>query len=162
MKNKFVVGAISIALVLGGAAAVGAAKNYSSQDDFNGNKGASSTDPLQTFSLTEGQKVELENEHGKTFYKVESDDNDDRLNTDDAVDLTVLSLEEASKIATNTVSGTITEVEKEMEHGRLEYTFEIESKNGEVEVRIDAQTGEVTRIDFDDVNDDDKYDNSDD
>ncbi|MEW9050206.1 MAG: PepSY domain-containing protein [Neobacillus sp.] len=151
MKNKLVVVAISIALVLGGAAAVGASKNYSSHNDFNGNKGATSTEP--TFSLTEGQKVELENEHGQTFYKVESDHDDFVLNAG-AVDLTILTLEEASKIATNTVSGSITEVEREMEHGRLEYKFEIESKNGQMEVRIDAQTGEVTRIEYDDNTDD--------
>jgi uncharacterized membrane protein YkoI len=155
MKNKLVIVAISIALVLGGAAAVGASKNYSSHDDFNANKGETSTKP--TFSLTEGQKVELENEHGQTFYKVETDHDDFVLNAG-AADITILTLEEAAKIATNTVSGAITEVEREMEHGRLEYKFEIESKNGEVDVRIDAQSGEITRIEYDDDNNDDSDD----
>ena len=49
-----------------------------------------------------------------------------------------------------------------MEHGRLEYKFEIQSNRGEADVRVDAETGKITRVKFDDDSRDDRYDDDDD
>ena len=62
-----------------------------------------------------GQKIELETEHGQTFYKVETDDDETviRSSSSQQTNTSALSVEEAAKIATNEVNGKITEIEKE-------------------------------------------------
>ena len=152
------IGGLSVLLMFGGAAAVGASKSGTQPDD------SIHLDDKKTFNIVEtqslpqisaGQEIELETEHGKTFYKVETDD-DSNISSTPSTNSSTLSIEEAAKIALNKVNGTITEVEQEMEHGRLEFKFEIQSNRGEADVRVDAQTGEVTRVEFDD--DDDRDD----
>jgi hypothetical protein len=158
MKKKMMIGGLSVLLMFGGAAAVGASKSGTHPDD------SIHLDDKNTFNIVEtqnlpqisaGQEIELETEHGKTFYKVETDD-DSNIPSTPSTKSSTLSIEEAAKIALNKVNGTITEVEQEMEHGRLEFKFEIQTNRGEADVRIDAQTGEVTRVEFDD--DDDRDD----
>jgi uncharacterized membrane protein YkoI len=163
MKKKVLIGVVSSLLVLGGAIAVGASKNDTRQDDSIHLDDKSSVINLATQSLPEikaGQEIELETEHGQTFYKIESDD-DSSQSTASQSNTSALSVDEAAKIAVNEVNGTITEVEQEMEHGRLEYKFEIQSDQGEADVRVDAETGKVTRVKFDDDSRDDRYDDDD-
>jgi uncharacterized membrane protein YkoI len=157
MKKKMIIGGLSALLIFGGAAAVGASKSGTQPDDsiHSDDKNTSTiVDPQNLPAISAGQEIELETEHGKTFYKVETDD-DSNNSSNQATNGSTLSVEEAAKIALNKVNGTITEVEKEMEHGRLEFKFEIQSKRGEADVRVDAQTGDVTRVEFDD---DDNHD----
>ena len=158
MKKKMMIGGLSVLLMFGGAAAVGASKSGTQPDD------SIHLDDKKTFNIVEtqslpqisaGQEIELETEHGKTFYKVETDD-DSNISSTPSTNSSTLSIEEAAKIALNKVNGTITEVEQEMEHGRLEFKFEIQSNRGEADVRVDAQSGDVTRVEFDD--DDDRDD----
>ena len=160
MKNKVLIGAVSSLLVLGGAFAVGASKNDTRPDDSIHLDDKSSVINLGTQSLPEikeGQEIELETEHGQTFYKIESDDVSSN-SSDSQSNTSAISVEEAAKIAINEVNGTVTKVEKEMEHGRLEYKFEIQSDQGEADVRVDAETGNITRVEFDDDGDDDNRD----
>jgi uncharacterized membrane protein YkoI len=164
MKKKVLIGVVSSLLVLGGAFAVGASKNDTRSDDSIHLDDKSSLINLGTQSLPEmkeGQKIELETEHGQTFYKIESDDDSSNSTTSQS-DTSAISVEEAAKIATNEVNGTVTEVEKEMEHGRMEYKFEIQSNQGEVDVRVDAETGKITRVEFDDDSRVDRDDDKDD
>ncbi|MDQ0972953.1 putative membrane protein YkoI [Neobacillus niacini] len=164
MKKKVLIGVVSSLLVLGGAFAVGASKNDTRSDDSIHLDDKSSLINLGTQSLPEmkeGQKIELETEHGQTFYKIESDDDSSNSTTTQS-DTSDISVEEAAKIATNEVNGTVTEVEKEMEHGRMEYKFEIQSNQGEVDVRVDAETGKITRVEFDDDSRVDRDDDKDD
>jgi uncharacterized membrane protein YkoI len=165
VKNKFLIGAVAGLLVLGGAIAVGASKNDSLPED------SSSVINLETQNLPElkeGQELELETEHGQTFYKIETDDDSSNSSPTTSTNTSALTIEEASKIATNEVNGKITKIEKELEHGRLEYKFEIQSDQGEADVRVDAATGKITRVEFDDdsrdnrVEDDDDNDDDDD
>jgi hypothetical protein len=158
MKKKMMIGGLSVLLMFGGAAAVGASKSGTQPDD------SIHLDDKNTFNIVEtqnlpqisvGQEIELETEHGKTFYKVETDD-DSTIPSTQPTNSSTVSIEEAAKIALNKVNGTITEVEQEMEHGRLEFKFEIQSNRAEADVRVDAQTGEITRVEFDD--DDDRDD----
>ncbi|TDL72791.1 hypothetical protein E2R56_16500 [Rhodococcus qingshengii] len=166
MRNKVLIGVVSSLLVLGGAIAVGASKNDTPQDNSVQVDDKNSVINLGTQNLPEiipGQEIELETEHGQTFYKVESDDDDDtNSSSTQSTNTSAVSIEEAAKIATNEVNGKITEVENEMEHGRLEYKFEIQSDRGEVDVRVDAETGKITRVKFDDDSGDDRYDDDDD
>ncbi|WP_307196671.1 PepSY domain-containing protein [Neobacillus niacini] len=155
---------MSSVLVLGGAIAVGASKNDSRPDDSIHLDDKSSVINLDTQSLPEikeGQEIELETEHGQTFYKIESDD-DSSKSTASQSNTSAISVEEAAKIAVNEVNGNITKVEQEMEHGRLEYKFEMQSDQGEVDVRVDAETGKVTRVKFDDDSNDNRDDDDDD
>jgi uncharacterized membrane protein YkoI len=168
MKKKMMIGGLSVLLLFGGAAAVGASKSGTQPDDSVHLDDKNISTVVETQNLPEisaGQEIELETEHGKTFYKVETDDDSNNSSTQNA-NSTSISMEKASKIALNKVNGTITEVEKEMEHGRLEYKFEIHSNRGEADVRVDAQTGKVTRVEFDDDDhddfDDDDHDDDDD
>lgn len=166
MRNKVLIGVVSSLLVLGGAIAVGASKNDTPQDNSVQVDDKNSVINLGTQNLPEikpGQEIELETEHGQTFYKVESDDDDDtNSSSTKSTNTSAVSIEEAAKIATNEVNGKITEVENEMEHGRLEYKFEIQSDRGEADVRVDAETGKITRVKFDDDSGDDRYDDDDD
>jgi uncharacterized membrane protein YkoI len=162
MKNKVLIGVVSSLLVLGGAFAVGASNNNTRPDDSNHLDDKSAVSNLDTQNLPElkaGQELELETEHGQTFYKI--DDDDSSKSTASQSNSSAISVDEAAKIATNEVNGKITEVEKEMEHGRLEYKFEIQSDRGEVDIRVDAETGKITRVKFDDSRDD-RYDEDDD
>ena len=160
MKKKMMIGGLSVLLMFGGAAAVGASKSGTQPDDSIHLDDKNTSTIVETQNLPEisaGQEIELETEHGKTFYKVETDDDSSNSSNQSTAD-TNLSIDEAAKIALNKVNGTITEVEKEMEHGRLEYKFEIKSNRGEADVRVDAQTGEITRVEFDDDDHDDRDD----
>ena len=64
------------------------------------------------------------------------------------------------------MGGTVHEIEREVEHGRLEWKVEITARDGiTYDVRVDAATGDVTRIDQDDKDsgkDDDRDDDGDD
>jgi uncharacterized membrane protein YkoI len=164
MKNKVLIGALSGLLVLGGAIAVGASKNDSRPDDSIHVDDKTSVKNLDTQNIPEikdGQEVELETEHGQTFYKLESNDDSSKSSSSQTTNTSALSVEEAAKIATNEVNGKITKIEKEMEHGRLEYKFEIQSDQGEADVRVDAASGKITRVKFDDDSRDDKNDEDD-
>lgn len=152
MKNKFLVGVIAVGVVMGGALAVGAANGNDDSNHFDDSKVNGGAATQTAPKVIKNVEVELETEHGQRFYKVETDDS--MVAPPPSAD--AISIESATEIATNTVNGTITKIEKEVEHGRLEYKFEIQTGSGESEVRIDAETGEVTRIEHDD----DKYDDS--
>jgi hypothetical protein len=152
MKKKILIGGLSALIILGGAAAVGASKSGTQPDDsiqLEDKKTSINVDAQNLPEISSGQEIELETEHGKTFYKVESG------SSSPSAASSKLSVDEAAKIALNKVNGKITEVEKEWEHGRLEYKFEIQSTRGEADIRVDAETGEVTRVELDDdeVND---------
>ncbi|MEH7523961.1 PepSY domain-containing protein [Bacillus sp. JJ1503] len=108
MKKKFMIGAISAAVILGGAVAAGAAKN-------------------------EFPNAELQNTNQK-----------------------MITHEEAIKIALTKAEGHVESIELEKESGKRYFEVEIENKDKEFEIRIDAITGDVLSVkeDFDDNDDD--------
>ena len=152
MNKKIIIGGLSALLMFGGAAAVGASKSGTQPDDsihLDDKNTSIIVDPKNVPEVSTGQKIELETEHGRTFYKVETDDSS-KHSSSQSTTSSHLSMDEAARIALNKVKGTITGAEKEYEHGRLEFKFEIQSKRGEADVRVDAQTGEITRVTFED------------
>lgn len=67
---------------------------------------------------------------------------------------TPISPREAAAIAVRHVGGgTVTEIEREFEHGRLEWKVEVVHNGQEVDVRVDSRTGKITRVDRDDRDD---------
>jgi hypothetical protein len=62
-----------------------------------------------------------------------------------------LSADDAVIAVRGQYGGTVHEVEQEWEHGRLEWKVEITAADGiTYDVRVDARTGAVTRVDQDD------------
>lgn len=62
-----------------------------------------------------------------------------------------LTADDAVRIAQARVGGTVHEVEREVEHGRPEWKVEITAADGVTyDMRIDAVTGDLTRVDQDD------------
>ena len=145
MKNKFIVGALSGLLILGGAVAVGASKNDTRAEDS---------------IHQEDKKVSgnvNDNEQGQTTIKVEADDS----NSTAAANANFITMEKAKEIAISKVNGTVVEIEQELEHGRMEYKVELNTRTGEAQVRIDAETGKVVRVEHDDDKDDIRDDDDD-
>ena len=71
-----------------------------------------------------------------------------------------MTAEEAANIVRQRYGGTVREVEHEVEHGRQEWKVEIAAADGKTyDVRVDAKTGDVTRVDQDD---DDRHGDDDD
>ena len=73
-----------------------------------------------------------------------------------------LSISQVSEIALGAQAGTIEEIELEREDGKAVFEVEIKTDTGEVEVMIDAATGDVLSMEQDDDNDDDDDDGEDD
>ena len=141
---------LSALLILGGAAFVSASKNDTRPDDSNhqDDKKISASVNSQSKSETtvNGQKVEIETEHGKTYVKVDSNDS----NNSKTASKNLISSDQAAEIAMKTVDGTVREIEQEIEHGKMQYKVELTTGSGEAKVRIDSETGKVVRVDKDD------------
>jgi len=58
--------------------------------------------------------------------------------------------DDEQRIEVGRVGGAVTRVEAEVEHGRPEWKVEVVAAGRETEVRVDAQTGAVTRVRTDD------------
>lgn len=89
---------------------------------------------------------------------VENDDDDDSYkggqktatNNSTVANKNEISQDEAIKIAEKAVNGKVYKVEKEYDDGRIKYEFELNSDKGEVDVEIDALTGDILEMDYDD------------
>ncbi len=67
-----------------------------------------------------------------------------------AADDSMITLEDARAIALGAVPGTVVEEDLEREKRRWVYEFEIDTDAGEVEVSVDAYSGDVVEIEHDD------------
>lgn len=77
--------------------------------------------------------------------------------TEQEINKKVITLDKAEEIANSKVVGSIDSIELEREHGRLEYHVDVQGQNGEeIEVEMDAVTGEVIKV----KNDDDDNNNT--
>ncbi|MCL6570905.1 MAG: PepSY domain-containing protein [Bacillus sp. (in: Bacteria)] len=139
MKNKVIVGALSAILLLGGAIAVGATNNDTQAED------SIHQEDNKISSNVNGKKVEIETEYGQTGVKAEAGDSNSSTST-----TKLITAEKAVEIAVSEVSGTVAEIEQELEHGRLEYKVELDTSIGEAKVRIDAETGKIVKVEHED------------
>jgi uncharacterized membrane protein YkoI len=74
-----------------------------------------------------------------------------------AADKTVISEEQAKKIALEKVNGEIVEFEPDHDDGQPEYDVEIRADGKEYDMEIDGYTGEITKLEVDDDDDDDDH-----
>ena len=122
------------------------------------------------------EEIELEKESNKAVYEVdiEKDDIDydlyidaysgeiysvdrDDHNDDDDIDdnnlsnnKNTISQADATAIAEKAVNGKVVEIEKDEDDGLIKYEVELKTDRGEAEVEIDASTGKVLDVEWDD------------
>ena len=122
------------------------------------------------------EEIELENESNKAVYEVDiekddidydlyidaysgeiySVDRDDHNNDDDIDDdnlsnnKNTISQADATAIAEKAVNGKVIEIEKDEDDGLIKYEVELNTDRGEAEVEIDASTGKVLDVEWDD------------
>jgi uncharacterized membrane protein YkoI len=108
-------------------------------------------------------EVRVDAKTGKVLAVVEDDDRDldlDRVGqtsevSNDTVNKTFITAEQARQIAVKTVDGTVIEVDRDIENGVPVYEVELRTSTGEDEVEIDAASGKVLSVEHDRFDDDD-------
>lgn len=148
-------------------------------DDRNGNAAGNTTSTADIISQDEAvsiartvaegdvRKIELDEDDGRLEYEIEignydieidavtgeildvdHDDDDDRDDVPAGIVTTsdMISQDEAIEIARTVADGNLHKVELDEDDGRLEYEIEI----GNYDVEIDAITGEILDVDYDD------------
>ena len=90
-----------------------------------------------------------------------ADDKDDKEDLDDnstkiESSKVAITREAAIKTALIEATGTVTDVELEKDDTQIFYKIEVEDGTKEVEVKVDANTGEVLSVDEDDDNDNER------
>ncbi|MBU8880108.1 PepSY domain-containing protein [Bacillus sp. FJAT-29790] len=191
MKHKFLIGILSACVILGGAVAVGAAKNDTSTSNQLKVKEIEkiiSISEAKNIALSKVngnvESVELKNNLGKQYYEVdikngeknneihinaftgeimsvtEDIDHDDKNN--DRVDFSqstnTISEQKAIGIVEKAVNGTVIEIDKDDDDGQSVYEFELNTNQGRKEVKINAVTGKIVKIENEDVDDDNDLD----
>ncbi len=182
MKKKFIIGAVSAAVILGGAVAAGAAKNeYSKAELQNANQKMITHEEAIKIALTKAEghveSIELEKESEKRYFEVEienkdkefeiridaitgevlsvrEDLDDDFEKTDKSISNNYISIQKAIEIAEKEVGGKVTEINRDEDDNQFIYEVELKTSKGEAEVDIDAVTGKVLDVEIDDDGDD--------
>lgn len=173
MKKKFILGALIGTVVLGGAVVVGA-KEYIPL--INDKKELITLEKAESIALSKFkgnvEEVELEREHGKLHYKIEldddmdthvyidavtgdivgnaSDDDDDDFSKNQINNTNIITKDEAIKLAEKAVGGKVYSYEKELDDGIVKYELELRTNKGEVDIEINAVTGDILEIDYED------------
>ncbi|MGN7424747.1 PepSY domain-containing protein [Cytobacillus praedii] len=176
MKNKLLISGIAAALLVGGTVAVSAAKKEPVVSEAK----MITAQEAEKIALTKAEgrveSVELENRFGQRYFDVDiengnmdydihidaysgdvlkvkeqmdmDDDNfDEKINTSNK---NLLSSEKAIEIAEKTVNGKVTEMDKDEDDGRMIYEFELKTNKGKVDLELDAITGDVLNVEYDD------------
>ena len=112
---------------------------------------------LYEVEITENNKeteVLIEAKTG-TVLSIESDEEDQEIAPDDLTETgSLITEEQAKQIALNHIGeGGIIEIELERESGIILYSIGIISDQKEVEVEIDAETGEILEVEWEDDED---------
>jgi peptidase YpeB-like protein len=150
MNRKLIVGAIAAgALILSTGTAF--ALSNSSDDTSAATPSvptfASTSAPTSdsTSESTTGSTATTESSSGSTLTSEPT-----RTPESTSVPAGSLSAADASRIVVERVGGTVHEVEREVEHGRVEWKVEVTARDGNTyDIRVDAETGAVTRVDQD-------------
>ena len=177
MKKKMIIGTLSAALLFGGAFAVGASNiddGKKVDNKTNDVKTVLSTEEVKKIALQEiagtVEEIELERKSDKVVYGVEVEkDNFDydlyidaysgeiyTINHDDDHisplnnKQNMISQADATTIAEKEVNGKVVEIERDEDDGFYKYEVELRTDRGEVEVEIDAVTGKVLEVEWDD------------
>lgn len=138
-----------------------------------------SVDEVKNIALKEVdgfiEEIELESKSGNKVYEVEiekdevdydltidaysgevytvnhDDDDDDNYRANDVQNKqNIISQGEAAAIAEKTVNGKVIEIERDNDDGVIKYEVELRTDRGEAEVDIDATTGKVLEVEWND------------
>lgn len=180
MKKKMLIGTLSAALVFGGAFAVGASNNEDVNkvnDKAKNEKTFLSLDEVKKIALQEVngvvEEIELERKSDKAVYEVDiekddidydlhidaysgeiysvdDDDHDENLSNSNQNTKNTISQVDATAIAEKAVNGKVVEIKKDENDGFFKYEVELKTDRGEAEVEIDASTGKVLDVEWDD------------
>ena len=122
------------------------------------------------------ESIELERAKGKQYYEIdidngeedfdikinaldgkvisinkERDDNDDNDQAEKEINgEKIISEQNAIEIAEKEVNGMMKEIEIDEDDGQILYEVELQTKKGEADVDIDAETGKVLKVELDD------------
>lgn len=94
--------------------------------------------------------VKLDAFTGEVLSVKSNQDDDDDDDTALPFEKGVLNINKAIKIAEEETSGKVKEVNIDLENGTLIYDFELKGNKDEVELTLDAKTGEVLDVEYDD------------
>ena len=78
------------------------------------------------------------------------DDDSSSVNGNNTQINNTISQAQAIKIAEEAINGKMTEIDKDQDDGLLQYEVELRTDRGEAEVDVDASTGKVLKVEFDD------------
>ncbi|PWU70146.1 PepSY domain-containing protein [Gracilibacillus dipsosauri] len=78
---------------------------------------------------------------------------DNKEETNSTKQTTLISYDEAKKIALEEYNGTITDFELDEDDGKSVYEIEVQTKSEEVDLEIDAYTGDIISISKDELDD---------
>ena len=90
------------------------------------------------------------------IYSVDRDDHndddfdDDNLSNSNQNSKNIISQADATATAEKAVNGKVFEIEKDEDDGLIKYEVELKTDRGEAEVEIDASTGKVLDVEWDD------------
>lgn len=86
------------------------------------------------------------------IYSIDRDDHDDdnNLSNNNHNSKNAISQADAAAIAEKTVNGKVVEIEKDEDDGFYKYEVELRTDRGEADVEIDAVTGKVLDVEWDD------------
>lgn len=97
------------------------------------------------------EEVEVANQHDANHKDDNYDDRDvTKPNENEKKNANIITVQQAIDIALKDQAGHVTEVELDEEDGKVRYEIEIETKRGEVEIKIDAKTGKILDVEYDD------------
>ena len=82
--------------------------------------------------------------------RYDHNDDDDNLSNSNQNNKNIISQADATAIAEKAVNGKVVEIEKDEDDGLIKYDVELKTDRGEAEVEIDASTGKVLDVEWDD------------
>ncbi|MGE7763854.1 PepSY domain-containing protein [Peribacillus sp. NPDC096540] len=104
-----------------------------------------------TVKTDEGyQDVDVDAKKGEILTQEMEDDLDEDISIQNALETAKISMDDAEKIALKKVEGQVTDVEMDSENGIFVYELEIKQDKKEYDIEIDANTGEVLKVELDD------------
>jgi len=125
------------------------------------------------------ESVDLEKKNGKRFYEIDiekedieseikvdavtgeilsikekrfdnNDDWDEREDVTTSATTKYITTQEAIKIAEKEVNGKVREIDRDHDDGQVIYEIELETSKGKVELDLDAITGKVLKVEYED------------
>lgn len=85
-----------------------------------------------------------------SFNKERDDDDDNDQSEKEVYGENIISEQKAIEIAEKEVNGTMKEIEIDEDDGQILYEVELQTKKGEADVDIDAETGKVLKVELGD------------